>query len=34
MNTQIVNVPERSIGHKAHTKQEHPGDGLALTDLA
>ena len=34
MNTQIVNVPERDTGHKAHAKQEHPGDGLALADLA
>lgn len=34
MDTQIVNVPERGTGHKAHTRQEHPGDGLALADLA
>lgn len=27
MNTQIVNVPARGTGHKAHAKQEHPGDG-------
>lgn len=30
MNTQIVNVPERSTGHKAHAQQERPSDGLAL----
>lgn len=30
MNTQIVNVPERGTGHKAHAQQECPSDGLAL----
>lgn len=34
MNTQIVNVPERGSGHKAHANQGHPGDALALADLA
>lgn len=34
MNTQIVNVPERGIGHKGHAKQKHPGDALAFADLA
>lgn len=31
MNTQIVNVPEKGPGHRAHTQQECPSDGLALT---
>lgn len=29
MNTQIVNVPARGTGQKAHVRQEHPGDGPA-----
>lgn len=31
MNTQIVNVPEKGLGHKTHAKQECPGDVLAGT---
>lgn len=32
MNTQIVNVPARGTGQKAHVRQEHPGDGLARSN--